>query len=114
MAEEDEHQEYPMYTIKSATAQPISAELLLNDAPVTMEIDTGATLSIMSKQKYLATWPSETDAPPLRPSSTRLRTYTGESIHIVGAIDVQAEYADRRVSLELGDGHGPELVISVS
>ena len=36
----------------------------------------------------------------------------------MGAIDVQAEYADRRVSLELliveGDGHGPELVISVS
>ena len=60
-----EQPEYPMYTIKSATAQPISVELRLNDEPVTMKIDTGATLSIMNKNKYLATWPSKTDAPRL-------------------------------------------------
>ena len=45
-----------------------------------MEIDTGATLAVMSKRIYYATWPTEVGAPSLQPSSMKLRTYTGESI----------------------------------
>ena len=46
-ADVSQQPEYHMYTIAE---QLISVEMLLNDTPVTMEIDTGATLSIMSKQ----------------------------------------------------------------
>ena len=83
-----EQPEYPMYTIKSSAAQPIIVEVHLNDVTVSMEIDTGATLSIMSKATYQVTWRREADAPPLQPSTTTLRTYTGESINVVGVIDV--------------------------
>ena len=104
--------EYPMYTIKSSAAQPIIVEVRLNDVPVSMEIDTGATLSIISKATYQATWPREEDAPPLQPSTTTLRTYTGESINVVGVIDVCVQYANNVAQLNLivVDGDGPTLM----
>ena len=48
---------------------------------------TGATLSIMSHCMYLAMWPNES-VPPIESSNTKLSTYTGQQIGIVGAIDV--------------------------
>jgi hypothetical protein len=47
--------EHPMYAIETNSAQPMSVEVKLNEVPVTMEIDTGASLSIMSKHTYQST-----------------------------------------------------------
>ena len=65
----------------------------------------------MSKATYQATWPREADAPPLQPSTT-LRTYTGESINVVGVIDVCVQYANNVAQLNLivVDGDGPTLM----
>lgn len=89
-------------------ANSMSVELKLNEVPVTMEIDTGASLSIMSKHTYQSTWPRESDTPPLQPSSAKLRTYTGESITVLISIDINVTFHDCAALLDLliveGDG----------
>lgn len=47
--------------------KPLVAELELNSVPVKMEINTGATLSIMSSSKFSSTWPAP-GAPVLKSS----------------------------------------------
>ena len=107
-----EQLEYPMYTIMSPSAQPITVEMSLNNTSVTMEMDTGATLSVMSKHTYHTMWPTEADAPPLRPSNAKLQTYTGESIKVLGAINVHVKYATCVAQLDLliVEGDGPTLL----
>ena len=53
-----------------------------------MEIDTGASLSLISEETYQQTW-SRDAAPPLLPSQAHLRTYTGETIQTLGRIEVE-------------------------
>ena len=44
--------EYPMFIVDSPPSQPISVPVCLNGTPIDMEMDTGATVSIMSKRTY--------------------------------------------------------------
>ena len=44
--------EYPMHIVDSPPSQPISVQVRLNGIPIDMEMDTGATESIMSKSTY--------------------------------------------------------------
>ena len=81
--------EYPMYTFHSSESQPLAVELQIQNVPVRMEVDTGASLSIMSHQTYTSTWSKEC-LPPLKPTEAKLRTYTGERIDVLGAINADA------------------------
>lgn len=89
----------------------MSVEMNVHETPVCMEVDTGATLSIMSHRTYLETWPTES-APPIEPSDAKLSTYTGERINVTGAIDVDVEYHGQtaRAKLVIVDGDGPTLL----
>lgn len=82
----------------------------LNGAETTMELDTGATLSIISEKTYNALW-SELK-PQLKPTPTRLRTYTGERIVVKGSINVDALYQSQQANLDLlvVAGDGPSLL----
>ena len=51
--------EYPMYSFHSSESQPLAVELQIQNVPVRMEVDTGASLSIMSHQTYSSTWSKE-------------------------------------------------------
>ena len=51
-----------------------------------MELDTGASYSLISEQMYKATWPE--GAPSLEQSTVKLHTYTGEQVVVVGSITV--------------------------
>ncbi|KAI6659518.1 E3 ubiquitin-protein ligase [Oopsacas minuta] len=53
-----------------------------------MEINTGATKSITSKMTFDSLWPSS-NAPPLKITVTRLRTYTGGTIKVIGEVVVE-------------------------
>ena len=53
-----------------------------------MEIDTGATFSVMSESTFKSLWKGES-APPVRDSVEKLCTFTGESI--CGEVEVDAE-----------------------
>ena len=76
-----------------------------------MEIDTGASLSLISEETYQHTWSREA-TPPLLPSQAHLRTYTAEAIQTLGRIEVEVSINNqtKQLSLEVVQGSGPSLL----
>ncbi len=56
-----------------------------------MEIDTGASLSVMSKQEFRNLWPER----PLVATDVTLHSYSGECIPVVGSVDVSGAGGDK-------------------
>ena len=85
--------------------------VLLNHVETPKEIDTGATLSIISENTYKALWPSKV-RPQLQSSTARLSTYTGEKIRVLGQITVHASYQQQqhRLPLLVVPYEGPTLL----
>ena len=77
-----------MYHTKGpGTTPPTLVTLQLNGQDLTMELDAGATLSIVNEKTYQSLFSSQ--APPqLKPSTAQLKTYTGEVLRILGEITV--------------------------
>ena len=69
-------------------------ELSVNGAPLKMEVDTGATLSLLSEVTYKTLWKNP---PKLKPSTTRLRTYSGQQLVVLGTLVVNVEYEIQQV-----------------
>ena len=95
----------------SERTKPLLVDVKINDANTRMEVDTGATLSIISQDTYRSLWSSDC-VPPLRPSSAKLKTYTGEVIAVEGTINVNVVYKDQtaKVNLLVVAGNGPSLM----
>ena len=72
-----------------------------------MELDTGATLSVMSEETWKEACPTTT----LRQSSARLSTYSGEPLTVLGKamVDVEYEGQTERLPLQIIKGSGPSL-----
>ena len=85
-------------------------ELTVNGASLTMEVDTGASVSLISENTYRTTW-TAAKRPPLQPSDTRLYTYSGELIEVLGAITVTVCYKQqtKQLSLLVVPTDGPAL-----
>ncbi len=75
--------------------QPLRVEVLVNNKPLSMELDTGAAVSIVSKSQLKALHPSL----PLQPSKVSPRTYTGERMSVLGEVNVQVQHNQQRTSL---------------
>ena len=56
--EEVEDSPYALYHVTTHTAAPILATVKVNDVSLTMEVDTGASLSFISEETYHQLWPS--------------------------------------------------------
>ena len=79
--------------------------VLIHQAALEMEVDTGASRSLTGETMYQSLR-TEIDLPPLEPTTTQLRTYTGEPLVILGSISVPVTYQDQVESLELMVVHG--------
>ena len=108
----DTAEEYSLYYSSSGKPQPLLVALRLNNVDVSMEVDTGAALSVISKQTYRELWPNLELAPTLKPSTVKLKTYTGETIGVKGTIDVHVTYLEQESQLNLLviPGSGPSLI----
>ena len=98
---EEEDDVDPVYTLFHMSARkpsPMLVTLQLNQAPLQMEIDTGASASLISERTYRTLWPSDS-APPLQPSDIKLRTYTGEELTVLGRVDVAVLHDNHRDEL---------------
>ena len=73
-----------------------------------MEIDTGAALSIISKTTFESTFRNQM----LKPSTISLKTYTGQTLPVLGMIETHAEHNAQSETLPLivVDGSGPNLL----
>ena len=102
--------DYSMFQL-SGNNDPLLVTMTVNDKELTMEIDTGASLSVISEATYLSTWPEDV-RPTLKPSDTRLRTYSGETLTVCGAIDVPVVYNNqsKHLSMQVLKDKGPTLL----
>ena len=87
---------------------PVVVEVVLNGKRVTMEVDTGAAVSLISEytyRKYLR-------AVPLAPTDLQLHTYTDEKLEVQGKCSVSIEYRGQvgQVSIYVVAGRGPSLL----
>ena len=83
----------------------------LNGASLSMEVDTGATASLISDStSYHTLWTADA-APPLQPSDVKLRTYTRLTIDVLGSVNVAVTFGTQHANLSLLviSGSGPSL-----
>lgn len=97
-----------IYHVEEKNKPPYVVNLSLNDAPLQMELDTGAALSLISESTYKKLWKVP---PKLKPTTTRLRTYSGHPLTVLGTIQVKVNYEKQQVveSLLVVKGSGPSL-----
>jgi hypothetical protein len=76
-----------------------------------MEINTGASVSIVSQETFQSIREGESTL-ELEKSTVKLQTYTGEPIRVCGSTAVQVEHNGQAKSLPLvvTEGDGPALL----
>ena len=79
------------------TRDPIVITLELNGVPLDMELDTGASLTLLNKSTYKAI--THDASTGLQPSDAQLWTYTGQLVEILGTTTVQAKYGEQLLQL---------------
>ena len=101
--------EYTLFTLPSQQTKPLQADVEIQGYHLSMEIDTGAAVSIISDK-------TRTSLPhlkklPLQPTQVTLRTYTGESIPVLGELSVNVTHQDTSHTLSLlVKEDGPSLI----
>ena len=85
---------YEVFSVgtKSSDA-PIIIDATIDKIPVRMEVDTGASRSIMRESQFTSIYPPR-KAPALRPISTDLRRYTKEVVPAVVSANVTVGYVN--------------------
>lgn len=107
--ETSDEDEYTIWAINSH--QKKNAYMVKVDVEgkaIPMELDTGASLTLVAEETYRRHWPDK----PLEETKTKLHTYSGESIPVLGTVDVLVKYGDQEISLPLlvVTGSGPSLL----
>ena len=107
---ESEPDDVPLLAIQSPgnkTDSRIKVRLEIQRVKMTMELDTGASVSIISSRVYRENFPEI----PLQKSDTTLRAYTGEPIKVLGMFNAEVKCEEQQYSLPLlvEDDDGPSL-----
>ena len=91
--------------------KPWISRLKVEGKSLDMELDTGASVSLISEVTYKELWMKQ--RPLLRPTTIVLKTYTGEKIPLLGRIVVHVSTSQARKGLQLPllvvKGNGPSL-----
>ena len=97
---------YDLCTI-IAKENPITVNLQLNATNIQFQVDTGAAVTLINSTDYQKYFKK-----PLRQSNIRLNTFTGESLNVLGDLDVHVSYKNKHFVLPLVivDGAGPPLL----
>ena len=95
--EDDEESPHSLWAKMEAKAAPIKCELKVEGKNLTMEIDTGAEVSIIAEDTFKALLPGLT----LSHSGVVLRTYTHESIPVRGEAQVTVQHGVTTQQLRL-------------
>ena len=88
-------------------SQSIEIIVKINGSELPMEVDTGASLSIISESTYH----SLSVLPELNSTDVTLHTYTGESIVVLGSLQVYVSYEDEMLTLPLIVVQGSGLIL---
>ena len=98
-------------TIRDPKCAPITAEITVNGIALKFEVDTGASTTVITQSTFHHL--HEKSGATLEPSDLKLRTYTGQTIPIIGCAALQARYDTRQlidVVAQVVTGDGPNLL----
>ena len=101
---------FNLYPVTCTKFPPSTVDILVNDNNIQMEIDTGASLTIMSYAKFKKLNCDEKLI--VNSFSAKLKTYTGEIIIPIGVVEFDVKYGAQNVSLPIIilSGSGPTLM----
>ena len=106
---EDTDHDYDLYTINdNRKPQPYKISIEINRKLLQFEIDTGASLTLVSETTFRKNWSDLR----LMPCEITLRSYAGECIPVLGCMDVLVKYKGQEATLPLVvvKGEGPSLL----
>lgn len=89
-----------MFHVHSRPTKPYKATVKVNGNALSMEIDTGASVSIVSQDTFRTICEGTTSL-QLKESTVKLQTYTGEVIAVCGSTMVPVEHNDQTATLPL-------------
>jgi len=72
---------YTLFNVASSPSKSYVVTVQINSADLPMEVDTGASLTLISKSTFDQLWDVQA-ASPIQPTNSKLRTYTGENMDI--------------------------------
>ena len=89
-------EEYSLFTVPSSNrSAPLFVRVIVDNTPIKMEVDTGASFTIISRSTHAEIFSSY----KLKPTDVRLRTYTGDSLPIFGQFTARVQYQDQDIPL---------------
>ena len=109
---ESASEEEPMFHVSQHGKEripPIVVKVKVDDCLISMEVDTGASMSLMSETTFKSLWPGRS----LQSTEVRLCSYSKESIPVVGCCHANIAYKDQRATkmpLVIVQGSGPSLL----
>ena len=87
----DEVNVYELYKCSSdSNDKGIMISVQVNGADLDMELDTGASVSVMGSDTFNALWSQ--DRPTIHHTTAQLRTYTNDTIETMGTVEVTVLY----------------------
>ena len=104
---DSESEEFHLFKLNEPSSNPIEVTVNVEDKPLTMELDTGAAVSIISEVTRRKMFPKK----KLHKSKLILKTYTDEPMQIIGQLNVHVECNGQTSPLVLVvvAGDGPSL-----
>ena len=100
-------EEYHLHKVGTHSSHPMEVQVMVNEQRLTMEVDTGAAVSIISDATRKAKFPRL----KLHKSDVILKTYIEEPMEVIGNLHVRVRYGDQEAKLVLVvvGGEGPCL-----
>ena len=98
-----------LYHVHESNSEPtIVVPVQINRTKVSMELDTGASVSVMSE----STWKEKFSSYRIELSKVQLKTYSGETLNVMGQLQVNVECNDQRSTLpiQIIEGNGAMLL----
>ena len=98
---------FTIRTVRNRPSDSILVEPEVNGVKLVMELDTGASISIISRR----TWETKFPDTVLKESNLPLKTYTGEKLQVLGELPVTVCHNGQEFQLPLVvvEGQGPPL-----
>ena len=89
---------YELYNMNTKSSHPpITVNISIDETEVNMEVDTGASATLITKSTMEKVWPVK--KPTLCTENNLLRTYTGEIVPICGTTVMNLQYRDSHAAL---------------
>ena len=100
---------FEIFQLKPNANLPLKVEIAVNSNPISMEVDTGDSTSLINYASFVKICGNNTR---MNPTTSRIRTYTGEIIKPKGSVEVHLDYMGQKIreTIIIVDGNYSNLL----